>query len=677
MAGELNLVTEFIDKKRENLAADNENLDTLSKQSPNQQISDLTAEDIGNKIWDNIKESPLAQMGQDFVAEQVAKNSARIINNVDAAIRKKANAVIAKALAPVEQLQNLVFDSITAVLTAKNDLAMYFIQQVAKQLLTAIDKKREITLLLQEKVRELYNILVLITTTSPFFDTYLAQLRRSLTLIYDARSDLTVVRNTLQANDRWLKTRYKQSKDKLAQAEALMSPEGGADPDVKFTDKGLLSGVGIPAVPQQLMLLLSLPQKIKEVLAAANGYFIAVVKLNALLLSFTLAYGSFTSSSSRKLKQFTISTLDNIIGELDDLITLMATQLNGSPNSVLQPDTVLNASIDPAFIANAQDGGNVGMTDPSTFMSSTTRKPFRPDALSTSANAMTWLFQIKTIVAHFELIPGPTLEALDVSNDALSLYNEAVKVIKSKNTRVDGDAILTATEGREEVGQLEKQLTRFVLSSGQALVNIQTARAVIPLGRTLLKRLDLSLTQDKEIYDAVNKFANADLAFPSAIARAGQGVFAMLDKFGLDRAVDALRSGDFSKFFNMDGKTATYVGAALTAFSALKECLTTEEDREQLTQAQRELEREQKSKELIAARVSTTGFQMQISEVTKEDIRLDTLNERTKVAGKKCGLADDLSPTNLMKNLGPIVGVSALGNKSLQDKLTKISRGIF
>lgn len=677
MAGELNLVTEFIDKKRENLAADNENLDTLSKQSPNQAIADITAEDIGDKIWDNIKASPLAQMGQDFVAEQVAKNSTKIINNVDAAIRKKANAIISKALAPVEQLQNLVFDSITAVLTAKNDLAMYFIQQVAKQLVIAIDKKREIALQLQEKVRELHNILVLLVTTNPFFDTYLAQLRRGLALIYDARSDLTVVRNTLQANDRWLKTRYKQSKEKLAQAEALMSPDSGTDPDVKFTDKGLLSGVGIPAKPQQLMLLLSLPQKIKEVLACANGYFIAVVKVNALIVSFNAAYGSFTAASSLKLKQFTISTLDNIITELDDLITTMATQLNGSPNSILQPDTVLSTSLDPSFIAAAQGGENIGMTDPSAFQSSVTRQPFKPDPLATSANAMAWLFQIKTIVAHYELIPGPTLEALDVSNNALDLYNAAVKTIKSKGNRVDGDAILTATEGREEVGQLEKQLTRYIMAAGQALVNIQTARAVIPLGRTIIKRIDLTLTQDKEIRDAVDKFANADLAFPSAVTRAGQNIFGMLDKFGLDRAVDALRSGDFSKFFNMDGKTATYAGAAITAFSALKECLTTEEDREQLTQAQREIEREQKSKELIAQRVSTTGFQMQIAEVTKEDIRLDTLNERTKVAGKKCGLADDLSPTNLMKNLGPIVGVSVLGNASLQDKLTKISRGIF
>ena len=672
----IDLVTEFIDKKRQTLSEDTDSLTTLSKQSPAQQISDLTTEDIGDKIWDNIKESPLAQMGKDFVSEQVAKNGTKLINNVDAAVRKKANEVISKAIAPVEQLQNLVFDSITAILTAKNDLAMYFIQQMAKQILIVIDQKRDVSIQLQEKIRELHNILALLTTTNPFFDDYLAQLRRGLALIYDARQDLTVVRNTLQANDRWLKTRFKQSKEKLLQAEELMSP-GGSDPDVKFTDKGLLSGVGVPAKPQQLMLLLSLPQKIKEVLACANGYFILVVKLNALLVAFNAAYGSFTESSSRKLKQFTISTLDNIVSSMDELISDMATNLNGSPNSILQPDTVIGASIDPSIIAAAQGGENIGMTDPSTFLSSSTRKPFSPDPLLTSANAMGWLFEIKTIIAYYDLIPGPTLEALDVSNNALTLYNEAVKTIKSKNNRVDGDAILTATEGREEVGQLEKQITRYVLSAGQALTNIQTARAVLPLGRTLIKRIDLSLTQDKEIRDAVAKFANAELAFPSAITRAGQGVFAMLDKFGLDRAMDALRSGDFAKFFSMDGKTATYAGAAIAAFSALKECLSTEEDREQLTQAQREFEREQKSKELIASRSASTGFQMQIQEVTKEDIRLDTLNERTKVAGKKCGLADDFSPTNLMKNLGPIVGVSVLGNKSLQDKLTKISRGIF
>jgi hypothetical protein len=151
----------------------------------------------------------------------------------------------------------------------------------------------------------------------------------------------------------------------------------------------------------------------------------------------------------------------------------------------------------------------------------------------------------------------------------------------------------------------------------------------------------------------------------------------MLDKFGLDRAADALRSGNFADFFNMDSKTATYAGAALTAFSVISECLQTTEEREQLIQARREVEREVKSKELIGQRSASSGFEQQIEDVRVEDYKLQTLSEQAITASDKCGFPQDLIPANLIKNIGPVIGVSVLGNKTLQDNLTKLGRGII
>jgi uncharacterized membrane protein len=59
----------------------------------------------------------------------------------------------------------------------------------------------------------------------------------------------------------------------------------------------------------------------------------------------------------------------------------------------------------------------------------------------------------------------------------------------------------------------------------------------------------------------------------------GNSVFGLLDSLGLDRASDSLRRGAFGEFFAMDGRTATYVGAAITGLSALEQFLSTEEQR--------------------------------------------------------------------------------------------------
>jgi hypothetical protein len=668
------LILDYITKKQKSLSMSTDSLDILSKQSADKRISDFINQTVGESVWDGIKNGPLGQLGKDFMSEMIAKNGSKIINNVDTAIRKKIGT-------QVEQMQSLVFDSITAVLTAKNDLAMYFIQQLARQLLTAIQKKQRVTADLRTKLLELYNILVLITTTSPFFDEYLGQLRQALVNIYTARNDLVLVRNTLQANDFWLKLRYKEALDKLRLAEKLMEPDSAVEPDVKFTDKGLLSGVGIPSKPQQLALLLSLPQKIKEVLACANGYFIAVATVNALLLAYTAAYGSFTQSASRKLKEYTINTLDKLIELLDALVSNMATQLNGSPDSILTPINQRVNSLDPNFVEEAREvlasGGNLEQTDLSSAITGSYTRRFSPDPTLTSAFAMGWLIDLKSTLAFANIIPGPTLEALNVSNEALRRYNVSVERIKTFDTISNGDAILVAVDGREEIGQLERQLTTFTIAAAKAVALPQNAKAILPLGRTLLRRMDLVAQRDQEIYTVVAAFAGADLAFPDALKKSGDNIYRMLDKFGLDRAADALRNGNFADFFNMNSKTATYVGAAITGFAVLNNCLNTEEAREQVNQAKRELERDLKSKELIALRSANSGFEQQKEENFVIDNRLEVLKDKTIESSKACGLPQDLAPANLFKNVGPIIGVGVLGNKTLQSSLTKYGRGIL
>lgn len=630
----LELVLAFIEQKKVILSKDSDSLDILQSQSPSKIVEGEISTTASDSIWDDIKDSPLSQLGKDFVSEQIAKNGAKILNNIETVVGN----TIRK---PVQDAQNLIFDSISAALTAKNDLILFFLQQLAKNAIVNIQKKRDILLILQEKLRLLYNALVLLVNGNPFFSKYLSQLRQALLYIFEARNETTLVRNNLVVSDTWLRFRFEDAKTNLKKAEALMQPLG-PPPDVAYTKPGLLQGVGVTSEPQQLQLLLSIPQLVQEVLAAANGYFVATFKVNALLLAFISGYSTLEKVGSKKLKEYSVSTLDNLVKQMDDLITAMATALNGDPTAVAIPLT-----------------------------------GYIPDSVKVSASSIGWLLQLKTIIEYANFVPGPVFTTLQVSNFALSKYQAAVELIKSKDTRTLGDAILTATDGREEVGQLESQLTTFCLASLKAIVSAKTSEGILSLGRTLQQRLDLSIVQDKEIEEALASFANADLGFPSALQRMGAGIFTMLDNFGFDRAAGLLRDGEFGEFFNLNTKTATYAGAALAGLSVLKECLKTEEDREQIVQAEREIQRESKAKELLAQRNATTGFQQQKSQNYADSQSLEIVGKRAEEANNKCGLPDDFKPGNLLKNIGSVLGVGIFGGNTLSDSLAKLGRGII
>jgi hypothetical protein len=595
------------------------------------------ATDIGasatDSIFSGIVNTPLGGLGKDFVAEQVAKNGATIINNVDTAI---GNA-IGK---PVRDLQNLVFDSIAAVLTAKNDMIMFFLQQVARNAITGIQTKRDTLLQLQEKLRQLYNALVILGAGNPFFSKYLLQLRSALTLIDSSRSSIITVRNTLQATDRWLSTRFAQAKSDLKKAETLLQPPG-PPPDVKITDPGLLSGVGVTSEPQQLTVLLAVPQLVQEVLAAANGYTAATFKVNALLLAFNAGYSELQSVSSTRLKDFSVSTLDNLVGKLDELVGSMAATLNGGSDRI--------STVVPGFV---------------------------PEPVKASATSLSWLMQLKVIIEYINFVPGPALTSISVSNAALASYTHAVDEIKKKDNRGTGVAILTATDGREDTGQLESQLTTYTLAALKAIVDAKVSVSVLSLGRALINRLTLSLDQDREIEQILQTFVSAPLAAQQALNKTGNGVFKMLNNMGLDRAAALLQGGSFTEFFNLNTKTATFVGAALVGIGVLKECAESAEDQEQLVQAERELQRDQTAKELLSQRGAATGFSQQKLVNDAADQKLSTLEQRAVTANSKCALPNEV-PTNLLAKVGPVLGVGLLGGTTLSKELAKLGRGIL
>lgn len=635
-------VTDFIQQEKKKINKNNDSIDILKEQTSTDVVQKSVISEAVDNAVAKLKDSPLAQLGEDFLAEQIAKNGNQIMNNitkqVESTIETQLGISPRKTLA---EAQSAVFNTIGAALTAEGDLCMFFLQRLANNILEELDKKDAILRELQEKIRELYNALVLLVAGDPFFSQYLDDLRRALILMDNSQTNLQLIKNTFDVADIFLSTKFEQVKQDLEAAADLIEPDDD-DPDVKFTDSGLLAGVGIPSEPQQLTVLLSVPQLVGDVLQAADGYFISVFRINALLLAFITGEEKCSRSTSQKLKNYTLDTLESLITKLDTLNDKMAREINGSTEARQAPI--------PGF---------------------------EPDPVGVSGRALGWLFELRTIIEYLSFVPGDSLEAVSTSQSALDKYNEAVEALKLLDGETRAGAVLTATDGREEVGQLEQQITTFVLAALQAIVDAEVADEILALGRTLLIRLDLSLELDQQIREAILPFAQADLGFTQALEKAGNSIYSLLDEFGLDRAKDLLERGGFEEFFNLNSKTATFAGAALVGIAVLKECLSTTEDRQQLDDAERVIQRENTSKDLLAERGAVIGFEQQKAQNEKVDRDLTKVNERACESAEKCGLPSDFQPTSLVKNLGPIIGVSLLGGGSVSDSLQKLGKGLF
>lgn len=645
MAFECNEIKQFTRQRKSELQEANDGIDILSKISPPNIVNDSITSSITDSALGRFEGSPITQLGNDFLAEQVSLNSNQILNNVQGTIEGAIGTPLRKL---IDEAQKAAFNAVSAALTAKNDLMLFFIQNLARQAISAIDEKREILDELKERVRLLHNALKILVAGQPFFNQYLADLRTALIRVDAAKTKLTTVRNTLDVTDVFLNTTFNSAKEDLEAADALLVPEDD-EPDIKFTTEGLLENVGIPSDPQQLTVMLSIPQLSRDVVLASTGYFSATFRLNALLLAFSAALDTFQTSRSQKLKDFTLDMFDNIDTKLQSLVERMAQEING----------------DPTFINNQVENYNA-------------------DAVKVSGLSVGWLLELRSIIEMVNTVPGKTFESVQLSDAVVQSYRDAVEAISEKDDRTQGNAILSATDGREDVGQLEQQITLFVARSLQAIVDADVADTILSLGQTVIARLDLSIAQDTEIKAILQNFVNQEIPFFDDLQRTGNGIFNTLNNFGLDRAAAALTNGEFGEFFNMNTKTATFAGAALTGIAVLKQCLNSTEDQEQLDQAQRVIERSNKSKELLAQRGATIGFDVEKAKNDQSLREIQTIEKRSDEARSKCGLEDALCPPNLVDSLGSFVGLgsieaagSLLGGGGSNSLLNKIGRGIL
>lgn len=630
-------VLEYLDNKKNKIYDENDAVDLASENSPEEFVGKAQTDSLTDKIVANLENSPLKQLGEDFVAEQVSKVGGQILENAQNIMGSKIDAIKTST----EKAVNLAFSSITAAITAQNDIVLYFIQQVGQQILDRLSEKEALRTQMQESLRELYNAVSQLVAGDPFFSQYLAKLRSALRLMYAAQGDITNLRDNYVATDIFRSSKYDSALSLLQRAEKLIEPEKNQT-DKPFTSSGLFANIGLPSKPQQLTVILAIPKLAKEVILSAKGYFMLTAEINGLLLAFGLALSTLKEVSSSKLKSYTVGMLDSVNERLSSLNQTIAKQLNGNIAEYQQPVS-----------------------------------GFKPESVKVSQNALGWLIELKTIIAQLELLPKDSLKDIALDKTATSSYAEAVAKIKALTDRRKGDALLHVNEGQEQIGLIESQITQFCLAALGAIVSGSIAKDVLPLGKAAISYLDLSRENDTEIRNAITPFVGATLPFNDIIKRLGGGVYDMLDRMGLDKAGDLLRGGQFADFFSLTTRTATYAGYALAIIGELKKCANETESVNTLERAEREISKDTQNSELLLETSSQSSLKEQKVENNAKIDKLGRLKDDVKKVSSK-NIVDNSGSFNgdaLVERFGGVMGVNLLTDPMGSDKLKNVAKG--
>lgn len=453
---------------------------------------------------------------------------------------------------------DLIFNMMASAMMLQNDLALVLLKQTAKQAIVHIDNKLRYNAELKVLFTQLYNALSSLAAGDPVFDAYLAQLREGLALIHSGRTDIRLVRNTLEATNSFLAVRYKSGREKIDLAKAKIKPLPPKSDYLRATASGLGANLGIPTRPEQIKNTIAIPVICKKIITVSKSYFAETTRVNGSLVAYFLGLEKLKSGMPGLFKGYVLGIFDGILSKLDSLAASMALNLNGSKQAI--------SYVEPGY---------------------------SPAPLKVSVHAFKWGMDLSIITPLFKTVPEKTLGTLSLSQGPIAVYESTVKNIKKLNTVKAKQSVLIAFEGQEDVVIFQRQVLNLLIQANTGIATAKLAKQSLSLVKSFIARTNLVISQDTYIRSELTRFINTPLPLEDNLNQLLKGLMTAMKSLGLDRAADILNGGDFSKFFGLNAKNATYVGAALEAVAFLKTCFPNPADVVALEDAQNDLEGQQ------------------------------------------------------------------------------------
>jgi hypothetical protein len=557
---------------------------------------------------------------------------------------------------------NLVMNMMSAAIMARNDLVLRMMKEVAWGCMRELAAKDDILITLAEQLKQLHLALASLVGVQQNWPDYYNLLRKALGLVDASGKDLGLVRNSLYRNDFWLGRKFDGTITKLEEARDILTPkknnpaiqaisEGSYKvqqglktgvPDktkpkadfiaqtkkktaliasglskmekgLAYFGDGLSDSYPFPTSSQQWQATVAIGKLSNQILNSLQGYFEATSKVNALVLAFQTGLDTVSSTLPSFYKNYVISLLDTSKGRLDTLRDSMALAINGSETALTRPIT-----------------------------------GFRPNSLTTTVQSLNWIMDINLILQGYKLIPAKQLSKLNLDKTAVDTYKSIVAQLQKMDDLRSGLAILRMTDGQEDPGDLETQILTLLMEANNAIVSSSVRKGILQLSRATLSRLELSLVRDDKIFTLMQQFWYVELPLQDTLNQVFDGLIKALDNAGLDRMKDALLGGDFKKLFNLKGRDATYVGAALAAVSLLKKCFKTGPERDKIANVEADLN----SDADLLNITFTINFDLAIFKNLSNCLQLNGLAEFFKIKQNLCGiLTDALKDSPVMSSM--------------------------
>jgi hypothetical protein len=625
------------------IAKENSTLGKLARSAGFSSVIDGVKGYLDKGIIGSLKNSPLRRMAEDYLVQTIQETTRRAAQNVTGII--ESSTFYQGAKSTLTDLRDLAFNAAVMMSTIKNDMVIYFASVIAKEVVKAIKDKRKNLIKLQNAIRDLHNALLVLAGSGKFFNDYLANIRKALLLINDAEIQLAIVQGAFSSRNVFPQINYGKAKTLLDDAYNLLLPPI-SDEEAKGMDylssktllKGVVSTKSLTSnISQGAHFLMSIPKLALAMLKAYDLYALQVIKVNVLLLAFQNCVRNLKEVSGIKFKEIIVKSLEKSRGGIIDIIHQMAEKVNGTQDALYGP-----AMIPIKKVINGEE-----------FVIG--EELFVPNPTVTSATVPLWALEIKAARISLELIDDKALQKMNVSANAAKIYNDTVIALEALDNVVSSTAVLQATDGREAVGDIEADLLILAFQANQAIVDsAMTAQqdgrfapnTVIALGAKMVSRVQLSIDRDHVIEDLMNNFIIKAEPLLKNIRDVGDSIFKLMDDLGMDNASDALRKGAFGDFFAMNGKTATYVGAAVAGLTMTQSLLETQAQKDCLVAAVEKLKVAETSKTLSSNRTVSKNVTRQQVRNTEKCKQL----QKEKANVERC--SSSISSSDLKSNPG-------------------------
>lgn len=510
-------ISEYASQTATQSAASVASASNRDKVSPGTQLASVTRTTASTTAQNSLANNPIISGGVDIINKTVTTTTqslaASLVNTATGGLK------------PLQSAADAYFTTLALVSVSTVEIPMALARGNANLIVTKLKQKEAIVTQIRAEAIALYNSVITMLNSQPYFTAYFNKLLTAYNDILIANKDLKSVAAALKTQNPFYNgTLFNQAMSLLNQAEGLLLPGTGTTTNIRTGQVN--AAQNSVASPQQAQLtamaIAAISAKIAELMVQ---YALLTEEANNLISLFLTAFSSFIAAYKRSptVDQATVNHITSATGQLDSLLASMQVQL---------------------FPTQAQSAN-----------------PLYP--MQVTANATAWGVKLAAIIAWLNANPGAGSAILDTTSDSIAKYNQAIALLNGQGSIKYNTATLNVTASQEDVLDTGTQVAHVLFDANTVVITKKNPINIQAEMQQFLDLLSAAHELDTNIINALTPFINT----PNELAVGAASIVSNLSSaargLGFDRVADLIGKGDIASLFSVSAATATYVGAAL------------------------------------------------------------------------------------------------------------------